>query len=776
MCFRARHETDICLAASYLQNPVSKNLDGFKGEEIRLTARTPHGAAQPPETTLATISEEAWRRWRCLFQLDKFESFIRVLAPRLRRAIVWASSRSNALSRTGLSGQLSMHRVVAVPLVCFLISLGSLPPKLCAQTNQEPDRSLMRLSLEELGNVEVTTVSKEPEQVWQTPAAIYVITQEDIRRSGATSIPELLRLAPGVEVARIDSDHWAVGVRGFGGEFSKSLLVLIDGRSVYSPLFAGVYWQVQDTLLEDVDRIEVIRGPGGTIWGANAVNGVINIITKKAKDSHGIIAPLGGGDIDQGIGAFRFGSTNSKGFDYRVYGKGFIRGSEFHPDGMNFDEWKMGQLGFRTDWSKNVRDTFNVQGDIYKGLDGERVAVSFYSPASVSILDGPHHTSGGNIIGSWRRQLGKNSDVETRGYFDRTSRFSPQLDEIRNTYDLDLLYHVLAPAHQDVLLGVGARWSHDHITQIFQTLNFTPSQETDSIFSWFIQDQIGIVPTKLSLILGSKFEHNNRSGFEVQPNGRLMWTPSPRQTVWMAVTRAVRTPSRLDQDLQLTDFLEANPPVFLRVVGSKNFRSEHLLSTEVGYRTLIAHQFYADLSIYRNEYNDLYGYGPGSVLLEISPAPAHIVLQEPLANALKGDTSGGEIEPVWNPVKWVELKGSYSYLHLEVHDKPGFTDNQNTVSDNGSSPHHQGIIEALFNVPGGFELDPTYRYVSNLPAQKVTAYSTGDLRLGWHAEHNWEISVVGRNLMQPHHAEFGSDVDTIVGIKREAYARITWTR
>ncbi|HEY1580985.1 MAG TPA: TonB-dependent receptor [Terracidiphilus sp.] len=727
------------------------------------------------------MREETRRGWGDKSTLDGLKSSIDELAPpfSIARSDYWPGvifGRSSARHCTDLSGQSSRRRVMSVALICFLISLGSLPPKLYTQTDQKPDQSLVRLSLEELGNVEVTTVSKEPEQVWQTPAAIYVITQEDIRRSGATSIPELLRLAPGVEVARIDSDHWAIGVRGFGGEFSKSLLVLIDGRSVYSPLFAGVYWQVQDTLLEDVDRIEVIRGPGGTIWGANAVNGVINIITKKAKDTHGIISPLGGGDVDQGIGGLRFGGMNNKGFDYRIYGKGFIRAPEFHPDGMNFDGWKMGQLGFRIDWSKNTRDTLNVQGDIYKGLDGERVAVSFYSPPSVSVLDGPHHTSGGNITGGWRRQLGATSDVEARGYFDRTSRFSPQLDETRNTYDLDLLYHLLTKSRQDLLLGVGARWSHDHVTQIFQTLNFTASQETDSIYSWFIQDQIGIVPTKVSLIVGSKFEHNNRSGFEIQPNGRLMWTPTSRQTVWAAVTRAVRTPSRLDQDLQLTDFLEASPPVFLRVVGSKNFRSEHLLGTEVGYRSLIAHQLYADLSIYRNEYNDLYGYGPGSDYVEFTPPPAHIILQEPLANALKGDAAGGEIELVWKPVNWVEVKGSYSYLHLYVHDKPGFTDDQNTVSDNGSSPHHQTVIQAQLNIPKGFELDPTFRHVSSLPAEKVTAYSTGDIRFGWHAKRNWEIAVVGRNLMQPHHSEFGSDVDTIVGIKREAYAKIMWTK
>ena len=326
-----------------------------------------------------------------------------------------------------------------------------------AQSNQNPSENLKQLSLEQLGNVEVTTASKQPEQVWRTPAAIYVITQEDIRRSGATSIPEVLRLAPGLEVARTDSDHWAVGARGFGGQFSKSLLVLIDGRSVYSPLFAGVYWQVQDTLLEDIERIEVIRGPGGTIWGANAVNGVINIITKHTRDTHGTLVSLGGGNVDQGIGEVRIGGTNGKGFDYRVYGKGFIRGPEFHPDGSNFDYWKTGQLGFRTDWNPNTRDTLTLQGDIYEGLDGERVAISFYTPPSRQVFNGPHDVGGGNILGRWQRQFSKDSDVQIQGYFDRTTRYSPQLDEIRNTFDIDLLYRTALKSRQSVLLGIGGR-------------------------------------------------------------------------------------------------------------------------------------------------------------------------------------------------------------------------------------------------------------------------------------------------------------------------------
>jgi len=638
-----------------------------------------------------------------------------------------------------------------------------------------PPVDLIHMSLSELGTIVVTTASKEPEEVWQSPSAIFVITQEDIRRSGATSIPEILRLAPDVEVARIDSDHWAVGIRGFAGEFSKSLLVLIDGRSVYSPLFAGVYWQVQDTLLEDIDRIEIIRGPGGTIWGANAVNGIINIITKNAKNTHGRLSSIGGGTTDQGLAESRFGGTTGKSVDYRVYGKGFLRGHEFHPDAANFDEWKMGQLGFSAEWDANNRDNFSLQGDMYKGRDGERVAVSTYSPATTFVIDSPHHTSGGNVVGSWRRQINAASDIKVTGYFDRTTRLSPQLDEFRNTFDLDLLYHVTVKGRNDILLGAGARWSPDNITQKYPTLNFAPSKETDSIYSWFAQDQVKVIPAKLSLILGSKFEHNNRSGFEVQPNGRLLWTPKPHQTIWAAVARAVRTPSRLDQDLQLTDFLQPNPLAFLRVVGSKNFRPERMLGTEIGYRALLSSKLYIDIATFRNDYNDLYGYGPGSIFVETSPSPAHVILQEPLANALKGHASGGAIAPQWKPAHWLEIKGSYSYLHLYVHDKPGFTDSQNTVSDNGSSPHHLVKIQSLLNLPHKVEFDATYRHVSSLPAQKVNAYNTADVRCGWHPSHNWELSVVGQNLVQNQHAEFGSDVNTIVGIRRDVYAKITWT-
>jgi iron complex outermembrane receptor protein len=678
---------------------------------------------------------------------------------------------SNALDRERRRGGRARNATSIVTAAICIVSLLCVIPAFSSEEQPDQGSGLSSLSLEQLGSIEVTSTSKEPEEVWNTPAAIFVITEEDIRRSGVTSVPEALRLAPGVEVARMDSDHWAVGIRGFGSQFSKSVLVLIDGRSVYTPLFAGVYWQLQNVLLEDVERIEIIRGPGGTIWGANAVNGVINIITKNSSETHGGLVSGSGGNVDQGAGNFRYGGKVGK-FNYRAYGMAFGRASEFHIDHAPFDDWQMGQGGFRTDWTEN-RDSFTVQGDLYKGYDGERVEVSSYSPPSVAVVDAEHNVSGSNLLGRWKRDINGNSDLQIQGYYDRTSRLSPQLDETRNTYDIDLIYHLKASRH-DLLFGAGGRWSPDHIGQKFATLDFEPHNETDSIYSGFIQDQFSIVPNVLSVVLGSKFEHNNYSGFDVQPNARLLWTPTKHQTIWAALTRAVRTPSRLDTDLQLTDFLSAKPPEFLRVVGAPNFRAEKLVGTEIGYRALLARSLYVDVAAFYNDYNDLYGYGPGKVFVETTPAPAHIVLQLPLANSLKGLTKGIEFAPDWKPASWLDLKGSYSFLHLSVHDKAGFTDALNTASDNGSSPHHEIEFQPQFNLPKKFEFDTTFRYVSALPAQAVGSYQTADARVGWSPKAFLELSFVGQNLFDPHHAEFGGDDGPLVGIRRAYYGKVTW--
>jgi iron complex outermembrane receptor protein len=649
-----------------------------------------------------------------------------------------------------------------------------LTPHAASKKKGKTQDRLAELSLEELGNLEVTTASKEPEKVSRTPAAIYVITQEDIRRSGATSIPDALRLVPGVEVARIDSDKWSIGVRGFGSRLSRSVLVLIDGRSVYTPLFAGVYWEVQDTLLEDIDRIEVIRGPGGTIWGANAVNGIINIITRDAKHTQGTLLSTGGGNVDQGFVGFRYGAGNGKNFNYRVYGKAFTRGPEDHSDRTNFDDWRMGQTGFRADWDSQTRDTFTLQGDAYKGDTGERFAIGTSSPPFVANVEQNAELAGGNLLGRWRRVFSEGSDIQLKAYYDRTNRQEADFAESRDTFDIDFLHHI-RPRRQDVLWGLGARLSSGNATAVIPTVVFTPEHRTEKLYSAFVQDEIELLKNRLWLTVGSKFEHNNYTGLEAQPSARLLWTPSPRQTLWAAVTRAVRTPSRVEEDLQLSGLLVANPLTFYRIIGNTNFSPEELVGYEAGYRSLVRPSFYLDVATFYNSYNHLLSAeSAGAPFSESSPPPPHVVVPFLLGNGLLGNTYGIEIAPVWKPLPWWRVQGSYSYLKMELRRRAGSIDSTTVASTEGASPNHQVVIQSFLNLPRKLEFDQTVRYVSALPAQQVGSYWTADARFSWRATPKLEFSVVGQNLIQPRHPEFGGDPGPLVQVKRSAYGKITF--
>jgi len=652
-----------------------------------------------------------------------------------------------------------------------------------AQSNSTAPDDLKQLSLEQLGSVEVTSVSKDPQQVQKIPAAIFVITQEDIRRSGATSIPEALRLAPGVEVARTDANHWSVAIRGFAGQFSKSLLVLVDGRSVYTPLFSGVYWDLPYVMLEDVERIEVIRGPGGTIWGSNAVNGVINIITKSSKETHGELATAGSGTVDQGTGTFRYGGTAGKDFDYRIYGTGGIRGQEFHADGDGFDHWRIGQMGFRTDWRSGEKDSFTLQGDIYRGESGESSLVASFTPFPVdtgaeTAVQGKDYVSGGNLLARWQHTTGEGSDIQIQAYFDRTNRQNFELGETRDTFDIDFVQHARTYGKQELTWGLGARVSPSNFIQTSFGVNFLPASQTDSIYSGFVQYEMPLVRDKLTLTAGTKLEHNNFSGFEYEPSVRLMWTPTEHQSFWGAATRAVRTPSRVDQDVQFAIYVEnLPPPVYFQIVGNPNLKAEELIGYEVGYRTQVNSNLYVDFTTFYNTYDDLQGYGP--ISLGASPDPLFLVL--PYANVIEGSTVGTEIAPNWKITRWWQVRGSYSYLHMDLKDKPGFTDTGNILKSYlGSSPSSMVSFQSLFNLPMHFELDETFRYSSKLPAQGVSAYSTADVRLGWHVElvegQGLDFSVIGQNLLQPAHAEFGGDPGPLVGIKRSVLGKITWRR
>lgn len=664
-------------------------------------------------------------------------------------------------------------RVVQGTALIVLITLAGLVNQSLAaqQADQADSEPLKQLSLVELGNVEVTTASKEPEKISKIPAAIFVLTQNDIRRSGATSIPEVLRLVPGVEVARINSNQWSVNIRGLGSGFSKSVLVLIDGRSVYTPLYAGVYWDVQNVLLEDVERIEVIRGPGGTIWGSNAVNGVINIITKNAKDTRGTYASTRAGNIDQNQGGIRYGGTHGNHLNYRAYAMAFGQTPEFHPGGGNYDAWQLGQAGFRTDSQLTDRDTLTVQGDLYKGNVGQQVAIAYYTPPSQLTVNATQDVSGGNLLGRWRHELSSTSDVQVQAYYDRTYRIGPILGEARNTFDLDLIHHFAFGERNEVIWGLGARWSPSDFIQTVSTLNFVPHHQDDKIYSAFMQDQIAIFENKLWLTVGSKFEHNIFTGWEKEPSARLLWTPTSHQTLWAAVTRAVRTPSRIDEDLQLTGLVQATPPVFACICDNRQVASETLLGYEAGYRKLVTPSFYVDVAAFHNKYNDLVSYGDESISIVAAPPPPYTLLSFQAVNGIMGSSNGGEISPAWKVTHWMDFKATYSYVSLNFEDKPTHTKTSQVSSYEGSSPHNEATAQMLFHLRKGLEFDPTYRYVGALPALGVNAYHTADARLGWHFAKEFELSVTGQNLFQPRHAEFGP-----VLVERSGYAQITWRR
>jgi iron complex outermembrane recepter protein len=643
--------------------------------------------------------------------------------------------------------------------------------------NNPPD--LNQLSLEQLGTIQITTVSKTLEPMQKTPAAAYVINHDEIERSGATSLPEALRLAPGVEVARIDADHWSVSVRGFAGQFSKSLLVLIDGRSVYTPLFSGVYWDAQNVMLEDIDRIEVIRGPGGTIWGANAVNGVINIITKSAKDTTGIVSKLGGGNLDQGVGNLRYGSTAANGFSYRFYSMGAMRGPEFHPDGDNFDLWRMGQLGFRADWSRGADDNFTTQGDLYKGQSGESLLLATYSPIAEVAEQDKSGFSGGNLLARWQHKMGEQSDVQIQAYFDRTNRSSIELGETRNTFDLDYIERARTWGHQVLTWGLGARVSPSNVIQSSPSVNVLPNKQTDSIYSSFLQYELPLFNDKVQFIAGSKFEHTNFSGFDYQPSVRLLWSPTPHQSAWLATTRAVRTPSRVDQELQFNILVQATPapPVFFEIVGNPNLKPEQLIAYEAGYRIQANRKVYLDLAAFFNTYNDLQGYGPLSLAVATNPPPLDYLIVLPYANVIEGRSVGTEVNPTWDVARWWQLRGSYSLLHMELKDKPGYTDVGNLLSTYlGSSPTHVANIQSIVNLPKHFEFSQTYRYVSQLPEYSVDPYNTADSRVARGLGEGFKFAVVGQNLLRPSHPEFGGDPGPLVGIKRTVFASVSWAR
>jgi iron complex outermembrane recepter protein len=669
------------------------------------------------------------------------------------------------------------RRVFAALLILFAtpaVMRAGDSSSLSQASDASTPKQLKRLSLEQLGNVEVVTGTKEPTEVWNTPAAIYVLTGDDIRRSGVTNIPDALRLVPGVNVARVSGDrNWVVAIRGLGDQYSKYVLVLIDGRSVYTPLFGGVFWTIDNVMLEDIDRIEVIRGPGGTIWGTDAVNGIINIITKSAKDSQGVLASAGGGSVDEDTEDLRYGGT-SHGFDFRVDAFGFVRGAEHHQDGQpNYDWSRVGQVGFRSD-RVSGRDSLTLQGDAYIGHLGDAQTLSTFTPPATFNSYKSTNVVGGNLLGQWRRDLPNEADLYLQAFWAHDDRVGPNFGETRDTFDVDFLHRTPPTRWQQFTYGVGARWSPSSTQQTIPTDNFIPASETESIYSGFLQEDVKFVPDRLALTLGSKLEHNSYTGFEYEPSGRLLFTPRDDQSLWASISRAVRIPDRVDENIDVDVYLA---PVWGEIVGNRNLRAERLVAYEGGYRGLWGKRIYFTAAGFHNVYDDLIAQGAPFLGTATTPPfpPGSLLIGFQYRNGIRGTTDGFELAPEWQPLSWWRFKAAWSYLHVNLEDVPGFDYPLTLTTLHGSSPNSQVVARSLIDLPGHFEFDQIFRYIGALPAQGVEAYETGDVRFGRHLSPGLDVSVVGQNLLQPHHEEFGISPGPNVGIKRGIYAKLVWT-
>jgi iron complex outermembrane receptor protein len=632
---------------------------------------------------------------------------------------------------------------------------------------------LKKLSVEELMAVAVTSVTGTPERLGGAAAAVAVVTNEEIRRSGATSVPEALRNIPGVHVARQSSSAWAISARGFSSVNSEKLLVLTDTRSLYTPLVSGVFWDVQNYLLQDIDRIEVIRGPGATLWGSNAVNGVINITTKHARDTQGTYAEMSAGTEERVSAAARYGGRVGDGAYYRVFARYFDRGATFGPTPASPDDWQAAHAGFRSDWDLTGRDTLTVQGDIYRGDVGR------LSPSVIVIgRPGPAGrlrvaVGGGNMLARWRRSMSSDSDLQFRVYYDRTHRDDPSYTDDLNTVDLDF-QHRFTPGSRHEVTWSGTYRVTGNQNESGGIFAVQPAYSRDHLVSGFIQDQVRVVDT-LRLTVGTKLEHNDFSGFEVQPSARAAWDLVPGHTVWGAVSRAVRVPTRFERDIAIdvTD-PAANP--LIRLLGNPEFDSERLIAYEGGHRWQPSNGLAWDTAVFHNRYEGLASLELGDPFLD--PTSRRTIVPLGAENLTGGIANGIETFATYAPIPPLRVSASYSYLDLRL-DPAGADLNRGRFLE-GSTPRHQFGLRSSTDLPGRFRLDALFRRVAAIrqiplivSGEGLPGYSSLDLRVAWDGWRQMEVALVGQNLLQSRHLEFGPP-ESRGEVQRGVYAKVAW--
>jgi iron complex outermembrane receptor protein len=633
-------------------------------------------------------------------------------------------------------------------------------------------RDLAGQTLEDLLNIEITSASRKEQRIDDVPAAVYVITQEDIRRSGLRTLPELFRLVPGMQVAQLDSHNWAVSVRGFNSLFSNKLLVLVDGRTIYNRAYSGVIWSVQNLLLDDIDRIEVIRGPGATIWGANAVNGIINIITKSAADTKGTVARIGGGTFEGQTAALRYGGAHGN-TAYRVYSQWADHGQSTLGSGVRGgDPWNVFSAGGRLDRTEGPH-AFLLQGTFADSNTRQLGA-----PAHQGRDDRTSDTQQASALVRWTLTRTGGSALQIQAFvdYDRVRTNVPAEPNVEHVADLDLNYHVHFGTRHDLVAGGGYRHSNQSFGEL-PGLSVVPSASSTALANTFAQDEIAL-GRHVTVTLGSKAEHDSVAGWNVQPTARAMWTLGQSQHVWAGVSRALRSPSAYDLGVraQVPGPSAGGLPTVVAISGNPEYQTEKLRNAEVGYRITLGPAVAVDVTTFRGHYSDLPVLMPGAPSLDFTTGAPRLIVPMRLENLLEADTIGTEVSTRWMPSRRFSLDGSYSYLQIERH-----TDVVGAVAAQALddiTPQHQWQLHSSAWLTRRIELGAALYHVGQVSNLAIPAYTRADLRFAVNVSDRLSVAVTGQNLTEREHAESVGDglgtgvVPTLVPMS--ASAQLVW--
>ena len=651
-----------------------------------------------------------------------------------------------------------------------LMAMGAASAK---AVDEVDPKELLNLSLAQLSNMEITSVSKTAEKASEAAAAIFVITQDDIKQSGMTSIPELLRMVPGLSVAQSGAHEWAISSRGSTGQFANKLLVLIDGRSVYTPLFSGVWWDMQDTPLQDIERIEVIRGPGATLWGSNAVNGVINIITKNAKDTQGGLASVSAGTVDNALTTVRYGAKAGDNTYARVYAKydNVASFPNLH-DQDRHDAYDKGQSGFRMDGSDGGNIKYTLQGDIYRSVQSDPTNVPVLSAALTNYINHSDVAQGANMLGRVSFTDSDDGLWTLQTYYDYAMRDMFILQHEINTIDVDLQRTWKYGDRQEFVAGTGYRMVADNNTTPTIYFHLNPGSRTYSLFNAFVQDKIALVRNELFLTLGSKLEHNDDTGFQPQPSAKLTWLIDSAQTWWSSISRADRTPNRFaDNGTLVAQTVHLGGPnyAFLEQVGVPGTRAEKLDAYETGYRVELMKNLSVDIATFYNRYSNVIVNRQGAQTTYTFPGfGTYNIIPVTPVNGNTAHSNGIELSSDWKVTDKWKLAASYTYIDFKREFKEA-------LPINNAQPPQQANIRSTLMLPHNLEMDNSIYYVDQLHYQHIPSYIRVDARLAWKAMDNLELSLVGQNLFDNAHPEFTGFIYESAGqVPRTVYANITW--